>query len=92
MIRFGWMFAVILLVGCGGSKSVLDEADQALVDARQAIADGDNETAIALLDQSISLKPDTWSYFERAKLHAEEGNDDEAKADIAAGLEIEPET
>jgi len=87
---FGFVF-VTILVGCGGSKPVLDDADQALVKARSAIADGNTESAMKLLDQSIALKPDTWSYFERAKLHAEADNDAEAKADIGAGLEIEPE-
>ena len=82
---------VLLLAGCGGKKFALDEADAALVEARKAIADGDSAKAIELLDVSIAAKPDTWSYFERAKLLADSGDDEAAKLDITAGLEIEPE-
>lgn len=93
MQRFLLLLALCgcLLAGCGGKKFELDEADAALVEARNAIADGDTAKAIEFLDVSIAAKPDTWSYFERAKLLAEEGDDDAAKADVAAGLEIEPE-
>ena len=81
----------LMVAGCGGSGSVLDEADQALVDARAAIASGDQAKAIELLEVSISLKPDTWSYYERARLLAENGDDDAAREDIDAGLELDPE-
>ena len=95
MERFRSWFLLVtcmsFLVGCGGGGPVLDEADSALVDARTAIADGDTEGALALLDKSIELKPDTWSYYERARLHAELGDDEAAKADVAAGLEMDEE-
>lgn len=81
----------VVLAGCGGSGPALDEADQALVDARAAVASGDQEKAKELLDVSISLKPDTWSYYERARLLAETGDDDAARDDISSGLELDPE-
>lgn len=81
----------VMLTGCGGAGPVLDEADQALVDARTAVASGDQAKAIELLDVSISLKPDTWSYYERARLLAETGDDDAARKDIDSGLELDPE-
>lgn len=80
-----------LAIGCGGKKFELSEAEQALIDARTAIAEGDSTKAIEFLDISIEANPDTWSFYERAKLHAENGDDEAAKADIAAGLELEPE-
>ena len=79
-----------LLVGCG-EKSVLDEAATHLVEARSAIANGDSETAVEHLDASIAARPNTWAYYERARLLGEAGEDDEAKADIEAGLELDPE-
>jgi len=77
--------------GCGGKKFELTEGQAAFAEAKKAIEDGDTATAITCLDRAIDAEPDTWSYFERAKLHAESGDDDLAKADIAAGLEMDPE-
>ena len=91
MWRFNGFISIVILAGCGGTGSVLDDADKALVDARQAISDGDDAKAMDLLDISIAAKPDTWSYYERARLHADNGNDDAAKADVEAGLELAPE-
>ena len=77
-------------IGCG-SESPLDAAATLFVEAKQAVADGDNEKSMELLSASISARPDPWAYFERAKLHATGGNDEAAHADIAAGLELVPE-
>ena len=79
-----------LLSACSG-KPILDEAAVGLIEARKAIDEGDNTKAIELLDASIAARPDSWSYYERAKLHAGNGDDDLAKEDIAAGLELDPE-
>ena len=88
---FSLIVMLLLAVGCGSKKFALDEADAALVEARKAIGDGDSAKAIELLNQSIEAKPDMWSYYERARLLAETGDDDAAKADVVAGLELEPE-
>lgn len=88
---FTLLLGISLAIGCGGKKFSLSEAELALIEARKAIADGDSAKAIEFLDKSIASNPDTWSYYERAKLHAENGDDDAAKEDIAAGLELEPE-
>ena len=44
-----------------------------------------------LLDASIAARPDPWAYLERAKLRAENDDDAAAKADVEAGLELDPE-
>lgn len=86
----GSLLLCSVLIGCEAG-AVLDEADQALVDAREAIAAGDSASAMDLLDASIGSKPDPWSYYERARLHSENGDDDAAQADVVAGLDIDPE-
>lgn len=95
MLRFIKLFGFTvltfsILAGCS-DKFELDEADAALVEARKAIAAGDSAKAIEFLDISIATKPDTWSYYERAKLRADIGDDAEAKADVEAGLALDEE-
>lgn len=90
--RFRLCVAGVLLVAVGcGSKPVLDPAATKFVEAKAAIENGDTETAISLLTESIDLRPDPWAYYERGRLYAEEGEDDAANEDIAAGLEMDPE-
>ena len=84
------LFMSALALGCG-SESTLDDAAALFVEAKQAVTDGDHEKAMGLLSASISERPDSWAYLERAKLHAADGNDAAANADIAAGLELVPE-
>ncbi len=91
MFRTITLFLALLVLGCGGKKFELSESEAALVEARKAIADGDSAKALEFLDASIAASPDTWAYYERARLHAENGDDDDAKADIECGLELEPE-
>ena len=78
------------LAGCA-DKPVLDEAAHAFAAAQQAIAEGDTEQAMDLLNTSIDKRPNEWYYHERAKLHAQNGDDELATADIEAGLELDPE-
>ena len=82
---------VVLAAGCGYSEPKLDEAAMLFVEAKQALGDGDKEKAIELLSTSIDARPDPWALWERAKIYAEKGADDDAKADIKAGLELDPE-
>ena len=52
---------------------------------------GDNQTALKELDASLSLTPDPWAYYQRAKLLADMGEDDRALADCDAGLALDSE-
>ena len=88
-VTLGWM-VLLVLIGCK-EKPVLDEAATSFVEAQQAIEDGDTAKAIELLDDSIAKRPDPWTYHMRAKIHAENGDDDLAKSDVTAGLELDPE-
>lgn len=82
--------AMLVCAGCS-EESVLDEAAKSFVAAQEAVEAGDTAKAIEFLDDSIAQRPDVWSYHLRAKLHAENGDDDLARADIEAGLELAPE-
>ena len=84
------LLSSIALLGCKG-EAVLNEAAVGLIDARKAIEEGDSAKAIELLTASIESEPSPWSYYERAKLQAEDGDDKAATADIDAGLELDPE-
>ncbi len=94
--KTGYIFRIcvagmlLAAVGCG-SEPVLDPAATKFVEAKTAIENGDSEAAISLLTESIDLRPDPWAYYERGRLYAEAGEDDAAKEDIAAGLEMDPE-
>ena len=81
---------LLALVGCG-EKPVLDEAATSFVEAQEAIEAGDTAKALELLDDSIAKRPDVWSYYHRAKIHSDNGDDELAKADVQAGLDLEPE-
>lgn len=79
-----------LYTGCGEGELTVDDGAKALVEASQALKAGDKEAAMQHLNRSIEAKPYVWAYVERAKLHGEKGNDDAARADVQAGLELEP--
>ena len=85
-----WVPLFIALIGCGGSGDLeLDSASENLLSAQELIEQGDHQAALQKLDESIEATPDAWTYFERAKLHAELGNDEKANSDIAAGLKLD---
>jgi tetratricopeptide (TPR) repeat protein len=69
----------------------LDDSAKSFVAAQQAMAEGDKEKAKELLTNSIAARPDPWAYFQRAQLYADEGEDQAARADCQAGLELDPE-
>jgi tetratricopeptide (TPR) repeat protein len=69
----------------------LDEAATLLVEARAVLADGDREKAVELLTSSVAQRPEPWAYFERAKIYAEDGLDEQAAADVDAGLALDAE-
>jgi hypothetical protein len=85
-----YLFTLLACAGCGEGKPNLDDGAQLLIEARKAIQAGDKEAAMQLLDRSIAAKPYTWAYVERARLHGEQDNDEAARADVRAGLELEP--
>lgn len=77
--------------GCSKPKLQLNEGAQHFVAARAALASGDKVLALSELDAAIAAVPDVWMYFERGKLHADEGRDEQAKADCTDGLALDPE-
>ena len=42
------------------------------------------------LSATIESSPNDWAYFERARLLAEQGRDEEAANDVQKGLELQP--
>jgi Tfp pilus assembly protein PilF len=89
----GWLAGLLVLAaGCGGqTEANVPEAAQHLIEARQAMADGDTAQALAALDASIASEPNSWAYLERAKIRAAQGDDQAAEADCQALLALEPE-
>jgi tetratricopeptide (TPR) repeat protein len=83
---------LVLAVGCdGGGQLKLDDSKSSLIEAQQALSDGDTEKAMELLSASIEAKPNPWAYYQRARLHVDAGDDAAAQADCQAGLELDPE-
>jgi len=86
----------IILAGCGGGSQhnggqfQHDNAAKLFLDAMK-IRGTDQAGAMELLNQSIDARPSHNAYFHRGWLYALQSQDDEAKADVAAGLALEPE-
>lgn len=78
------------LAGCSPSAPETSAANQKYLEANALIAQGDREAAVKALNESIAAEPTLWSYRSRARLYAEMGQDDEARADCEAGLKITP--
>jgi tetratricopeptide (TPR) repeat protein len=58
--------------------------------AQDALAKGDQQTALQELDASLAAQPDAWAYYQRARLLADMGQDQKAISDCAAGLQLDP--
>lgn len=89
-----WKIAVLLslvICGCGKSTSATSQANDLFLEAKGFLASGDTTKALDALNQSIAAEPTLWSYHERAKLHAQLGDDQSALADCAAALQLDPE-
>src|SRR5687767_5088387 len=83
--------AVVALVGCGGEPGPkVSDAGQHLIEARQAIAEGNTSKALEALDASIASEPNVWAYMERAKINAQQGNDQAVLEDCKALLKLDP--
>jgi hypothetical protein len=85
----------VIFVGCGGSQQdgsqfQHDQAATLFLEAIQA-RQTDQAKAVELLTQSIESRPSHNAYYQRAWIHGLQGRDNEARADVAKGLELEPE-
>ena len=76
--------ALLSVGGCGGSATSTEKSYDHFVAAAKALETGDKETAITELSATIDKSPNDWAYFERARLLAEQGKDQEAAADVQA--------
>jgi hypothetical protein len=79
----------IIVCGCGPPAPEQSNAIQHFLAGQEARSKGDLSTALSELNLSIQDRPDVWTYFERAQVHREMGNDAEALADCAAGLQLD---
>jgi Tfp pilus assembly protein PilF len=82
--------SALSICGCGGSPSTGKSYDH-FVAAAKALETGDKETALTELSATLATTPSDWAYFERARLFAESGRDQEAAADVQKGLELAPQ-
>jgi Tfp pilus assembly protein PilF len=85
----------LALVGCGatqrdGGQFQHDEAARLFLEAMK-VRPTDQARALQLLTESIEVRPSYNAYFHRAWIHALQGRDEQAQADLQAGLELEPE-
>ena len=79
------------LAGCGGSSEPeISDSGMSLVEARQAIDEGDTTKALAALDASIKSEPNSWAYLERGIINARQGADETVLSDCAEVLKLEP--
>ncbi len=81
---------LILAVGCGETTSKVPPAMNHIVEARRALAEGDQAKALESLTASIETDANVWAYYERAKIQLDRGDDQAATADCQALLELEP--
>lgn len=80
------------LLGCAETETGMTKSRTSLIEARDAIAAGDSAKAIELLNASIADQPNTWAYFELAKLQLAGGDDQAALASCDAALQLDPES
>lgn len=82
---------LVAVAGCGSAERPLSQSAELLVEAREALAAGDDEKALSALDDSIASQPMVWSHFERAKLRLRLGKEQGALEDCEAALKLSPE-
>jgi hypothetical protein len=83
------LVAIILVGGCGGSTST-SAAYNHFVEAANAINAGDKEKAFSELTATIDSSPSAWAYFERARIHLDRGEEQDAISDCQQGLVLDP--
>ncbi|MCC6493568.1 MAG: hypothetical protein IT424_11170 [Pirellulales bacterium] len=64
---------------------------QLLLDAKAALASGDNARALEALNASIDAQPTVWALVERARLNAKLGSDQAARDDCRQLRSLDPE-
>lgn len=85
------LLACLVAPGCGQRDAVeLTEEQNYFVLAADALNSGDDAKALEMLTKSIETKPSRYAHYERAKLHEQQGADDQALADCAAALQLQP--
>ena len=80
--------SLAVLGGCGGGGGV-PPSSELIVQAREALAAGDRESARKILDQAVEADQSVWALAMRARMHAEDGDDAAATADCEAGLAVD---
>ncbi|MBN1852121.1 MAG: hypothetical protein JW829_05325 [Pirellulales bacterium] len=82
-------FSMPWMGGCGRNKFAQDEASDLFLEAMQVKESNQNQ-AIDLLTKVINSKPSTHAYFQRSWLYASQGKESEARSDVSAGLQLNP--
>ncbi|MBA3483722.1 MAG: hypothetical protein H0T51_18085 [Pirellulales bacterium] len=91
ILILGVMFTTCLSCGCASDEPPLSNSTKTYLEAKELIAKGQKEEALIALDASIKESPTLWSLRDRAKLHAERGEDKAAREDCEAALTVTPD-
>lgn len=81
----------LLTAGCNEAKSEVKESNNLIVEARKAVASGDSAKAIEALEASIEVHPNTWAYYELARLKLDAGDEAAATENVDKALALDPE-
>jgi tetratricopeptide (TPR) repeat protein len=87
----GVTLAMCSLSGCTSDEAPLGDSAQTYIEAKELLDKGQKEEALVALNASIKEKPTFWALRDRARLHAERGEDEAAREDCEAALEISPD-
>lgn len=83
-----WILVLgIAVFGCGSKE---EKSIDVYKEALSAIAAGDKDKALDLLDRSIAANPMPFAYYQRAQIHLERDDAAAAIADCEKGLELAP--
>lgn len=86
--KVAWILVLgIAVTGCGTKR---EKSIDVYKEALTAIAAGDKDKALELLDRSIDLDPTSFAYYQRAQIHLERDDAAAAIADCEKGLELAP--
>jgi Tfp pilus assembly protein PilF len=90
--RSSIVLVVLALCICGcDSGDFVPKSAALIVQAKEAVEQGDKEAALAALGKSIDAEPSSWAFAMRARLYAEAGEDEKADSDVQAGLKLDNE-
>jgi tetratricopeptide (TPR) repeat protein len=85
------LFTACFLCGCASEEPPLADSTQKYIEAKELIDKGQKDEALAALNASIEDNPTLWALRDRARIYAEQGNDEAARKDIEAALEASPD-